>query len=117
MERGSEDGGRGGRGKLESCVELLRGVKRVWGERVGLGGEGGVAKEENKADHVSGKGVWGWREGWEGRTGGCEGASMGHKGDIKLGVKIGERTPESGEEGMGVQGTPGVRKWGQEWGE
>ena len=80
MERGSGDGGKGGRGKLESCVELLWGVKGVWGERVGVVRERGECKEENKADHVSGKEVWGWREEWEGRTGGCGGASMGRKG-------------------------------------
>ena len=55
MERGSGDGGKGGRGKLESCVELLWGVKGIWGERVGVVGERGECKEKNKADHVSGK--------------------------------------------------------------
>ena len=95
---------------------LLWGVKGIKGQKVEVGGPGG--EEENETS-VGKKGVSGWRERLEGKTGGRGGASMGHKGGPVggyWGSKWGSGLQRSGRKAWGVQGTLGVSKWGQQGG-
>ena len=95
---------------------LLWGVKGIKGQKVEVGGPGG--EEENETS-VGKKGVSGWRERLEGKTGGRGGASMGHKGGPVggyWGSKWGSGLQRSGRRAWGIQGTLGVSKWGQQGG-